>query len=391
MEKGERALTERTLKSAELRKPGWYSDRDNPGFLFHRRVNGSAQFAVRYHVRGTKIRRFKSLGAWGIVTLSRAREEARKILEAAHLGGDPVGERKAAPTWSEWTERYFARITAKSKKTFHAYYLGLSPEESKFGKPTDPTFRIIRERWGTRRVDTFTPEDLEGERLILRKKGESTANRWLACIAGAFSAALRAGVIKRNPASAVRSVREAQPRSRVLRPEETKRLLSALSVEEDRHAVVAVLLALLAGARRAEALGVRWENVDLEAGIAVLPDSKSGKRRFLPLVPYLVSVLRNLPHSGPFVVASMKEKTPRPDIKNAWARITAAAGFPDLTFHDLRRSYGLALNRIAGLRVAQEGLGHSSPQITASTYTPEGIGAIKAAAEKAAEDLGLVN
>ncbi len=385
------SFTERTLASKELKKPGWYADASLPGFLFHRREDGSAQFVIRYQVRGTAIRRMKSLGPLGTVTLAEARSSAREILSAAARGGDPIGESKAAPTWADWSQRYFTRLEARSKEAFHRYLIGLAPELSKHGTPTDPTFREIRARWGGRRIDRISTEDIEVERQALRAKGDSTANRWLAVVSGAFSAAAKSGLIPRNPASAVTALREAQPRSRVLSPEETHRLLGVLATEGDRYAVAAVLLALLAGARRAEALGLRWENVNLTDGVAVLPDSKSGKRRYLAIVPYLVGFLRTLPRVEPFVVASESPKRPRPDIKKAWVRITAAAGIDGVTFHDLRRTYGLALNRAGGLRVAQEGLGHSSPDVTASTYTPENFDSVKAAAMKAAEALGLPN
>ena len=388
--RSKQTLTQRKVE-ALLKTPGWYPDYDMPGFILKVNADREGYFGVRYTVRGTTIRRFKGLGKYGTVTLTDAREAARVYLSAAALGGDPVGDREAVPTWETWTDRYFARLETKTKATFHAYYLGLTPELSKQGKPTDPTFRQVRSKWGSLPLTAITPEHLEAERQALREKGESTANRWAAVIAGAFAAAQRGGLIPKSPAAGVRKLREAPPKSRTLAPEETGRLLAALALEGDRHAVAAVLLALLAGARRAEALGLKWDNVDLEAGVAVLPDSKSGKRRYLPLVPFLVDYLKRLPHSGPFVVASESEKKPRPDVKGPWKRLTEAASLKDITFHDLRRTWGLAINRAGGLRVAQEGLGHSSPDVTASTYTPEGFDSVKAAAAKAAEALGLVN
>mgnify|MGYP002737688491 CR=1 FL=1 len=77
--------------------------------------------------------------------------------------------------------------------------------------------------------------------------------------------------------------------------------------------------------------------------------------------------------------AEPKEETPRPDIKRAWERLTKAASLEGITFHDLRRSFGKELNRAAGLRVAQEALGHSTPDQTAAAYTPEGFEAVKEA------------
>ena len=126
--------------------------------------------------------------------------------------------------------------------------------------------------------------------------------------------------------------------------------------------------------------------MNLEEGRATLADSKSGRPRHLPLVPYVVEHLRQLPRAEPFVVASAGKK-PRPDLKGPWSRIVAAAKIEGATFHDLRRSFGLGLNRAGGLRLAQEGLGHTSPDQTAAAYTPQSFNDIKAAAEKMASVL----
>lgn len=401
-----RTFTKRTIDSIKggSKKGDWYADRDMPGFLLRVYADGTKTFAVRYTVHGTTIRRIKALGRYGTKTLDEAREAARKILSAAADGGDPLG-RPAVPTWAEWTETHLSRLTAKSKNVFHKRLLGFTKEtKAKGGTPTDSTFRDIRSRWGARPLDTFRTEDIEAERQAIREKegkGEGTANRWLAVVAGCFQAAVRAGHIDRNPAANVRAGRENPSRDRVLSPEETKRLLEALPNEPDQHAVAAVLLALLAGARRGEALGLRWSDVNLEEGRATLPDSKSGKRRLFPLVPYLVDFLRDLPREGAFVVAGRglektdeagkkMEERPRPDIKGAWTRIEKAAGLEGVTFHDLRRTAGLAVDIAGGnLRLTQEFLGHSSPNVTAAVYTPRTLEAVKAAATKAAENLPL--
>jgi integrase len=395
-----RTFTKRTIDSLRegSEKGTWYSDRDLPGFLLRVYADGCKTFAARYTVKGSSIRRIRSLGAYGTVTLDQAREKARGILSAAALGGDPLGEKPAVPSWGEWSATYFSRLDAKSKETFHKYFLGLSSERNaKTGKPTDSTFRDIRDKWRVRTLESFRAEDIEAERQTLRAKGEATANRWLAVIGACFQAAVRAEFIQKNPVTNVQAGREAPPRSRVLSAEEIGRLLTALPAEPDQHAAAAVLLALLGGARRGEALALRWSDVNLDEGRATLPDSKSGKRRFIPLVPQLVDLLRKLPRDGAFVVAGRgseekdedgeKEERPRPDIKRAWDRITTAASLDGVTFHDLRRTFGLGISRAAGLRVAQEALGHSTPDQTAAAYTPEAFESVKAAAVKVANVL----
>ena len=398
MRRGERVLTDRTLKA--LKDVGWYTDRDLPGFSVRVLPSGSKVFAARYVPRGSRIRRTVALGKWGVVTLKQARDKARAILSAAALGDDP-GRR--APTWAEWSVTHFERLNAKSKETFHRRFLGFTEEKNKrttkTPAPTDPTFREIRAKWGPRPISSFTPNDLEAERQALLGAGKSrtTVNRWLAVVGGCFQAAVRMELLDRNPAAKVRADREAPPRSRTLSTEEMGRLISSLEEERKRDpwAAAAVVLAVLTGARRGEILALRWADVRLEEGFARLPDSKGGKPRFLPLPAAAIEELKSLPHVGSFVVAPMKreepkggeepkEETPRPDLKSSWDRLTKAAALEGVTFHDLRRTFGRELNRAAGLRVAQEALGHSTPDQTAAAYTPEGFDAVKEAAEKRA-------
>lgn len=398
MRKGKRALTKRTIDA--LKEPGWYTDRDLPGFSVRVLPSGSKVFAARYVPRGSRVRRMVSLGVYGVVTLEEARGKARVILSAAALGDDPA---RKSPTWAEWSVTHFERLTAKSKETFHRRFLGFTEEKNKRATKaevtTDPTFREIRERWGPRPIGTFTPNDIEAERQALRAAGKTktTINRWLAVVGGCFQSAVRLEMIDRNPVAKVKADRESPPRSRTLTTEEMGRLLAALEEERKRDpwAAAAVLLAILTGARRGEILSLRWADVRLEEGFARLPDSKSGKPRFLPLPGPALEELKRLPHVGSFVVAPMKreepkegeepkEETPRPDLKRAWERLMAAAALEGATFHDLRRTFGRELNRTAGLRVAQEALGHTTPDQTAAVYTPEGFEDVKAAAEKRA-------
>lgn len=397
MRRGEKGLTKKAIDA--LKKPGWHADRDLPGFSVRVLPSGSKVFAARYVLKGTLIRRSISLGIYGVVTLDEAREKARRILSAVALGDDPLGMR--CPTWGDWSVTYFERLTAKSKETFHRRFLGFTEETSKGRKeetPTDPTFREIRLRWAPRLLSSFTPNDIEEERKALRaSKSTTVANRWLAVIGGCFQAAVRAEVLERNPVSKVKSDRESAPRSRTLSPDEMGRLLAALEQEKTRDpwAAAGILLAVLTGGRRGEILSLRWTDVRLEEGFARLPDSKGGKPRFLALPARALEALRELPRVGSYVVAPGREpklgkdgkplpEKPRPDLKGPWERLTKAAGVEGVTFHDLRRTFGRELNRAAGLRVAQEALGHATPEQTALAYTPEGFDAVKEAAEKRA-------
>lgn len=58
-----------------------------------------------------------------------------------------------------------------------------------------------------------------------------------------------------------------------------------LALDQEPNQIAASVSALLAatGARRGEAMKVKWEHVDVERRLWVVPVSKSGRRRHIPL------------------------------------------------------------------------------------------------------------
>ena len=170
-------------------------------------------------------------------------------------------------------------------------------------------------------------------------------------------------------------------RERVLSPDEMKALLAATDAEPDPHARAAVFLLAMTGARSGEILAAEWQNVDLEARRIRLPDSKSGKPRLLALPPRAVELLRDLPRLGRYVIPGRDPDRPRVDLKGVWRRIAGRAGIEGVTPHDVRRTHGLELSRLVGIRLASLALGHESIAVTESTYSPESFGAIQAATD----------
>lgn len=89
------------------------------------------------------------------------------------------------------------------------------------------------------------------------------------------------------------------------------------------------------------------------------------------MAPLVVDVLAALPRAGVYVAAGVNPSVPRADLKKAWDKLRAAASLPDdVHLHDLRRSYGLAIAREAGIAVASKLLTHSDIRVTAKHYAP---------------------
>ena len=82
-------------------------------------------------------------------------------------------------------------------------------------------------------------------------------------------------------------------------------------------AAAALRLLLFTGCRLREILNLRWEHVDLERGLLLLPDSKTGRKTIILNAPAL-TVLNGLERVGPFVVPGDNPDSPRPDLKRPW-------------------------------------------------------------------------
>ena len=122
-----------------------------------------------------------------------------------------------------------------------------------------------------------------------------------------------------------------------------------------------VLVGFTTGARRGELLGLRWRDIDLDAGIAYLARTKNGDRRTLVLLPAVVAALRPLLGDPErFVFGSVRSKHQAPaSIDSSFRDAVARAGLKDFHFHDLRHCCASALAQGGTpLNVIAEVLGH---------------------------------
>lgn len=382
-------ITNRTLAALKTTNPKGqrFYDADLRGFGVRVMDDGSKHFEVRYG--GRKNRRRLTVGRFGTLTLDEARTKAREILAAAELGGDPAAERRRArqlPTFGAWKREYCARIRGRLKSA----------------RSIERFLNVAEKRWNSRGLDTISAADVETLFQKLGEKHPTAANRFLQSLRPCFGQAFRNGLIRTNPAAGIRPFQENAPRARVLTDDEMRALLDAVAEEKDPHVRAAFHLLVETGARLSEVLRARWEDLDIDAGLWRLPSPKSGHPQMIPLARSTVAKLRRLPRLGPFIVAGRQRRKgddtnerkdgPRFDIKRPWERVKAEAAkkaptIADVHVHDLRRSFGLAVARSAGLHVASKLLRHRDVRVTEQVYAPLGIEDLRRAVEKHSEVL----
>jgi hypothetical protein len=126
----------------------------------------------------------------------------------------------------------------------------------------------------------------------------------------------------------------------------------------DRPAVHAIQFLALTGARRGEALALRWDYI--QADRIVLPDGKTGPKTIWMAGP-VKTLLDSVPRGdSPFVFGPADRALMLRHLTAVWAAVRVRVGSGYLRLHDLRHDYasvavrqGVELKVIAGL------LGHS--------------------------------
>jgi integrase len=198
----------------------------------------------------------------------------------------------------------------------------------------------------------------------------SAVNRYRDYLSVLFGRAVRWGWLDQNPVSAIQRHRE-KPRTRFLGMEgypedEMQRLLDACA--EDRLIYAFVVLSLQTAARASELLGLRWSDVNLKDGRALLHDTKNGKPRFLPLNAKARDILQELRGDGRIGMV-FEENGRIIRYHDRFRKACERAGITDLVPHDLRRTAAslLVQNGVSIAEVA-ELLGHSNIAITHRAY-----------------------
>lgn len=185
-----------------------------------------------------------------------------------------------------------------------------------------------------------------------------------------------------NPAERVKPPRGERVERDAFSWQEIERVLA---VAGDPWALI-FRMAALTTMRRGELLGLRWSDVELDAGRLYVrqsygqygfgsPKSSAG-RRTIPLTPAFVKELRRHKMASKVnqhgLVFASQEGTPiDPDnLTRAWERSVRKAGLRHLGFHSLRHSAVSLLIEREGLnpKQLQTVVGHSSIQLTYDTY-----------------------
>jgi len=325
-----------------------------------RRRKGAPSYFLQTRINGRL--RWITIGPHGAPwTAATARKEALSLLSEINKGIDP-GHAKAvsrkAPALKEVAERFFEEHGNKLKPSTLRDY------RSVFRHHIDPAL-------GHRKIKDISRKDVSGFHSALVKIPRQ-ANYALAVLSKIMNWAEEQGLRPEhtNPCYRVKRFAE-KKRQRFLSSQELERLGRTLAECESEqthtpYVFAAIRLLVLTGARLGEILSLQWQHVDLERGLLLLPDSKTGQKVIF-LNWAAVELLSGLAKmaDNPHVICGRKKGAHLINLQKPWQYIRKRAELEDVRLHDLRHSFAsIAAASGASLSLIGKLLGHTQAQTT---------------------------
>jgi integrase len=339
----------------------------------------------------------------------RTRQDVRDKLRTARErlnAGAPV--RDATRTVADWLAQWRVTTLAVSDrkpatKEMYAHLCRKHLEAAPFGAIT---------------LDRLRPTDIEALVLKCKDRGlsDSSVRSVYTVLRLALDAAVRDGLVAKNPAAVVKRPGVARREARHAAAVDVTALLNA--AEGLRYRDVLVLIAAT-GMRRGEALALRWTDVDLDAGLLtvrgtlgriggklVVSEPKTDRsRRTVPLGAPLVSMLRarrkqqaaeqlraanQWQNSGLVFTTELGTPVEPRNILRTVETAAAKAGMDGVVVHTLRHSAAVAwLEAGVHIKAVADLLGHASIAVTGDIYGHTSDDTARAAVDGLIGTLGI--
>ena len=169
-----------------------------------------------------------------------------------------------------------------------------------------------------------------------------------------------------NPCRLLKREKEPNPRDRVLNDTEYSRLLEACSKSNNKYLKPMILFAMETAIRKGELLQLRYVNINFDKRTLLIPFTKIGKPRTIPLSQKAIDILRSMPRRLDGKVFPLTVDSLRSSFKIAKQK----ARIEGFRFHDIRRmSCSSLFEKGFSVPEVQVFSGHRTSAILLSTYT----------------------
>jgi len=323
---------------------GYWWDANLKGFGYIQRTDASGvlrkSFTIQYRFVGQQ-RKLK-LGDANKLNVEQARKKAERLFAQILLGIDPQAAKDAERieaaklTFAGAVEQYLqmkaGELRPSSLKSMQLYLTGAAYFPTLHRKPLDS----ITRGEVARHLDQITSES-----------GSPSASRARAHLSSFFMWCLRRGHCRENIVLQTEEPKGSEERKRALSDDELRTVWNACADDDDYGRIVRLLI--LTGCRREEIGGLRWSEIDLDAGTITLPAErcKNGRAHTLTLPDKALDILRAVPRrdgrdhlfgqrSDGFVAWSHGKR----------ALLTATGEMKEWRLHDLRHTLSTGLHEL---------------------------------------------
>ena len=307
----------------------------------------------------------------------RLDEERRKLRAGINIAGPKV-------TTSQWLERWLRDVAKPNVRpsTFKSYRDLLE----------DHVIPVV----GRIPLERLSPADVRHVMSACTATGAAprTVHHVRAVLRNALRQAERDGLVQRNAAALAEPPRIEPQEMKAFTPEQARSFQQTIKGDPLE---ALYLVTLDTGLRQGEALGLRWQDVDLDAGTITVRYALQRVEGKLVLVEPKSQTSRRKVQPGAVAMRSLREHHARQTeeqervtwlpfglvftgahghpldgvaVTKRFQAILKAAGLPRMRFHDLRHSSAtLLLCQGIAARVVMERLGHSNITLTLNTYS----------------------
>lgn len=320
-------------------------DKLNNGLFIEVKESGVKSWHYRYSLDGKQERLV--LGRYPDVSLKDARQLRDESASLVAKGISPKQNTKKVTSvlFSDYGERYLNEVIKKERKDPYNMMLCLNND--------------IYPMIGHIALDKISVDDVR--RVIWRKKDQgydASANQVRGLLKRMFDYAMTLGLAPYNPVLAIptRHIYKAVPRNRYLSTNEIRTYYTTLlNSRIYRPRKLGLLLSLLTLVRKSELLRAKWEHIDFEQRIWLIPETKAdsatghSREMFVYMSDQVIEIFKELKiiaGDEPYVFVGRKSGThiSHNAFNTAQKSALALTDIPDFTVHDLRRTASTHLN-----------------------------------------------
>ena len=344
------------LKPAE--KP--YLEAEPDGLYIRVLPSGRKSFMTVYTFE--KKQRWLTIGRYPDISLSKAREEVRKIRNKVENQIDPTdskhqeqADRINAPTVAEFAQEYLEKW-ARPKK------VSAAEDERVLNRDIIPVI-------GKRKMKDVTRTEVINLLDDIAKDAPIMANRTLALIRKMFNFALNRGVIEFSPCQSITPPGKENEKKRFLSDQEIKTvwpIMTGVLTDQTNRAIKTVMAT---GQRPGEVAAMHWNEIDGEWWTIPAPKTKNKKREHRVFLNKIALELMGEPRKNGFVFPSYRIPD-QPVHPNAFGhalrdKMERFEGVEYFTAHDLRRTAGTHIASLGFGQFVGKILNHSDKSVTA--------------------------